>query len=134
MIAYPVSWPQHPQAHVTLQYFGQGLADFPFGPIDVLGAMATLDWPEQITVETTGIEFFGEQQEFRVLTLDPDKLLFWQKALKMVLDAHGIKQQNGTEFPEYRPHITLNGLVDSEQYPQEVILYRPALWWGGTRY
>lgn len=130
--------------HITLGYFGDKELDQKnFDKLlDIVSMMATLadDLPSMVDIK--GAEFFGEEENAHVLTLDSTPrstpVQLRKRLLRMLTpELLDIFQKNET-FKIYRPHMTL-GYTD-EGYtptklaiPDKLPLASLAVWNGGDR-
>jgi len=89
-------------------------------------------------VDTTGYEFFGDEEEIVVLTLDRDDSEIPSRLRHVVLEnltEELLAAFDAAEtFPIYRPHITISyGGTVPDRYPDTVRLKALAVWHGEER-
>jgi len=132
-IVMPSIWPyDKDDSHCTMLALGE-IPELQYGPLDVVGVVsARMLLPDRVVdVKTDGIQFFGEDADVAVMTLEKHPILMdLNEEFKATFDWAGLEY--GKTFPDYKPHITL-GEDKSGRMPM-VDLYRPELWWGDAHY
>ena len=133
-IMFPVTYPYprvaHPEAHVTLFYFGE-VEELAFTPLDILALTTGLNfdaYEHGLNIPIIGTDQFGPDHDISVLLVDDGRLRIEHAALALRLADYGIF--SGSEFTEYRPHVT-DPFTDNP--PDYVTLHSPQLWWRDTR-
>lgn len=130
-------------AHITLAYFGEKKLEAGVYQdlLDIVGSLA-VEAPGPVTLHPDTIEFFGEDRDAVVVTMDSDPqedVLHVRNALMAALNDELYEIFDDAEtFPVYRPHMTM-GYV-SEGYkpvnlslPDTIIADRIAVWNGSER-
>lgn len=116
------------QPHVTVLYGGDK------SEIELKPLAALLYLKDLITapgeVPVTGVEAFGDEDDkVWVAVLDPVSLVAVRETIKAKLEGFGLK--DASDFPEYRPHVTLGPHSEEQpEAPESVTLGPLEAWWG----
>ena len=130
-------------AHVTLTYLGDDLlSEEQVNEIlDILIEVSN-DYPVQGPAEVLEVDYFGDDQDAVVLTLDPDSIFddLRSEVIGRFSDDLLDVFEEAETFPNYRPHVTLGYISDGYKipegyrFPESVGVAAIALWNGKDKY
>lgn len=139
-IVFPTDWPvEASEAHCTLLFLGK-VSESTYTKEDVQSVLDRMQIRAPGSIETTEFELFGRDKNMLVLKLNPTKLLPIRDAIERALEKIGA--ENGSEFKDYKPHVTVAQDVDTDleeavksvgAVPDLISLHSPILWWGTDR-
>lgn len=123
------------EAHCTLIYLGKA-SEVSYTKEDVQAILDRIKLKTPSSVVVRDLELFGPDKDVLVMTLDDTALSSLRKTLERALLKIGAK--SGSEFKEYKPHVTLDSKTnltleearDSIALPDTVSFDDVELWWG----
>ena len=123
------------EAHCTLIYLGR-ISEVSYTKEDVQAVLDRVRIKDPGDISTEDLALFGPDEDVLVMTLDPEKLNPLRETIERALAKIGAK--NGSEFKEYRPHVTLDSASNltleeasnTINIPSIVTLEAPEVWWG----
>lgn len=87
----------------------------------------------QLQVPVTGVEYFGENNDWPVLRVEHQFLHKFNANLKAALGARGIIYD--TRFPEFKPHVSTTAEAARDGvYPANFWTRPVEVWWGDKHY
>lgn len=141
-IMWPVIYPAYEDdqynpkdPHITVVIFDDiNNPDNGFSKEDIFDVVeSTHSGTSQLVTTVTGVEYFGENNDWPVLRVQHTFLDRFHNEVKATLDRRGIEYDK--RFPEYKPHVsTTPEAVRDHVYPAELWTRPVEVWWGEKHY
>lgn len=127
-----------PGTHLTLMFLGR-VEDAQYTKaslqkmVDRLRIYLSERQDNPTRVEVSGIEYFGREKNIPVMIpINSRPFQSLQAWLETYL-AQAIGVEYKSDFPEYRPHVTMPRNWDGVWHPTHFNVGMPILWWGNDR-